>query len=150
MRNPFKFFFKTKAQNEKPLRLNSELEISLSLIESGCIATSVSSETLFIIKSSSKTVESLRGSEKVSFRVECLKRPEFPIIVMLFYLEGKNNEVYQFDYSFGTESELDMELFRQLSGQTRFHIYFFDNQIRHSKTISLNDAEAKKFQSMID
>ena len=130
------------------MQLNSELEISLSLIESGCLVTSLNNETLFIFKNSKEIIESLRGVEKITFELECLKRPEFPTIVMLFCLEGYNN-LYQFEYSFATGSEQDMELFKKLSEQDHFCIYFFDTKIQYSKLVSLNKNDADEFKSII-
>jgi 3-oxoacyl-[acyl-carrier-protein] synthase III len=129
--------------------LNSELEISLSLIESGCLATSVNNQTVFIFKHSREIIESLRGVEKIAFELKCLKRPEFPTIVMLFYLEGNNNNLYQFEYSFAIEAEQEMELFKKLLEHDHFYIYFFDTRIQYSKMVSLNNNDAKNIKSII-
>lgn len=130
------------------MQLNSELEILLSLIESGCVATSINNETLFIFKHSEDVIESLRRVEKITFELECLKRPEFPNIVMLFCLEGMNTP-YRFEYSFAIESEQDMELLANLSEQDHFSIYFFDAGIRYSKKVSLNDIDVEDIKSTI-
>jgi hypothetical protein len=128
--------------------LNSELEISLSLIESGCIATSINNETLFIFKHSHDLIESLRRVEKITFELECLERPEFPTIVMLFCLEG-TNDLYRFEYSFAIGSEQDMELLEKLLEQDHFYIYFFDTRIQYSKMVSLNKNDAEDIKSII-
>jgi hypothetical protein len=130
------------------LQLNTELEISLSLIESGCIATSINDETLFIFKHSEDVIESLRRVETITFELECLKRPEFPTIAMLFCLEG-TSDVYRFEYPFAIESEQDMELLKKLLDQDHFSIYFFDERIRYRKMVSLNDIDAEGIKSMI-
>lgn len=130
------------------MQLNSELEISLSLIESGCITASVNDETLFIFKHSKEIIESLRGVEKITFELESLKRPEFPTIVMLFCLEGNHN-LYQFEYSFAIGSEQDMELLKKLLEQDHFCIYFFDTKIQYSRMVSLNDIDAEDIKSII-
>lgn len=130
------------------MQLNSELEISLSLIESGCVATSINNETLFIFKHSEDVIESLRRVEKITFELECLKRPEFPTIVMLFCLEGTHGP-YRFEYSFAIESEQDMELLVNLAGQDHFCIYFFHATIRYSKIVSLNDIDVEDIKSTI-
>jgi hypothetical protein len=130
------------------LQLNSELEISLSLIESGCIATSINNETHFIFKHYQDVIDSLRRVEKTTFELECLKRAEFPTIVMLFFLEH-NNHLYQFEYSFAIESDHEIELLKKLSEQDRFCIYFFDTKIQYSKTVSLNNIDSERIKSMI-
>lgn len=130
------------------LQLNSELEISLSLIESGCITASVNDETYFIFKHSEDVIDSLRRVKKVTFQLECLKRPEFPTIVMLFFLEGNKN-LYQFEYSFAVESDQEIELLKNLSEQDRFCIYFFDTRIQYSKTVSLNKIDADRIKSIM-
>ena len=122
--------------------------MSLSLIESGCIATSINNETHFIFKHSQNVIDSLRGVEKITFELECLKRPEFPTIVMLFCLEG-TNDLYRFEYSFANESEQDMELLEKLLEQDHFCIYFFDARIQYSKMVSLNEIDAENIKSII-
>ncbi len=141
-------FLSPYAQRKKLLQLNPELEISLSLIESGCISTSINNETLFIFKHSKDVIESLRRVEKINFELECLKRPEFPTIVMLFSLEG-TNDLYRFECPFAIESEQDMELLANLLEQDHFCIYFFDTRIRYSKMVSLNDTDAEDIKSII-
>lgn len=136
------------AQRKKPVQLNSEVELSLSLIESGCITAAVSGETIFIFKHSQEVVDSLREVEKITFKLECLKRPEFPTIVMLFFLEGNSNPC-QFEYSFAIRSEQDMELLKKLADQDQFCIYFFDSKIQYSKMVSLNQSDTKEIKSMI-
>lgn len=130
------------------MQLNSELEISLSLIESGCITASVNDKTCFIFKHSQDVIDSLRRVKKITFELECLKRPEFPTIVMFFFLEGNNN-LCQFEYSFAIESDQEMELLKNLSEQDRFCIYFFDTKIQYSKTVSLNNIDAERIKSII-
>jgi len=145
----FKFIKKSKPENDKHIVLNPELEISLSLIESGCIATSINKETVFILKESQEVIESLLGAEKISFELKCLKRPEFPSIVMLFYLGDNDNNSYRFEYFFGIESEEEMELLRKLSHQGQFYIYFFATKIEYSKRVSLDKNDAERINSMI-
>lgn len=129
--------------------LNSELEIALSLIESGCMATSVNDETLFIFKHSQDVIDSLRAVEKITFELEWLKRPEFPTIVMLFCLEGDKNNLYQFEYSFAINSDQELDLIRKLSEQDHFRMYFFDTRIQYSKTVPLNKIDAERIKSII-
>ena len=131
------------------MQLNSELEISLSLIESGCMATSVNDETLFIFKHSRDVIDSLRRLEKITFELESLKRSEFPTIVMFFCLEGNNKNGYRFEYSFAINSDEEMDLLKKLSEQDHFRIYFFDTRIRYSKTVSLNKIDAERIKSII-
>ncbi len=143
-----KSFLGSDVQREKPLQLNSELEISLSLIESGCIAVFVNGETLFIFRHSQDVIDSLRDVKKITFKLECLKRPEFPTIVMLFSLEGDTNP-FQFEYSFAIGSEQDMELLKKLAEQDHFCIYFFDTKIQYSKRVSLNQNDTEDIKSII-
>lgn len=134
---------------KKPLQLNSELEISLSLIESGCIAASINMETAFIFKESPEVIESLLGVEKIFFELKCLKRLEFPSVVMSFYLEDNDKNSYRFEHFFGIDSEEDMELLKKLSDQDHFYLYFFDTRIEYSKRVSLDENDAESINSII-
>jgi hypothetical protein len=143
-----KSFLTSYDQRKKPLQLNSEIEISLSLIESGCITASINGETLFIFKHSHDVIDSLREVEKITFKLECLKRPEFPTIVMVFCLEDNTNP-YQFEYSFAIGSEQDIELLKKLADQDHFRIYFFDTKIQYSKRVSFNQNDTEDIKSII-
>jgi hypothetical protein len=143
-----KSFLSPNARGKRPLQLNSELELSLSLIESGCITASVRGETVFIFKNSQDIIDSLRGVEVITFKLECLKRPEFPTIVVHFCLGGNTNP-YQFEYSFAIGSEQDMELLKKLVEQDHFFIYFFDTKIQYTKRVSLNQNDTEEIRSII-
>ncbi len=113
------------------------------------MATSVSDETLFIFKHSQDVIDSLREVKEISFELECLKRPEFPTIIMFFRLVGDTNNPYQFEYSFAIESDQELDLLKKLSEQDRFYIYFFDKRVRYSKTVFLNNIDRERIKSMI-
>ncbi len=113
------------------------------------MATSVNDETLFIFKHSQDVIDSLRGVEEITFELECLKRPEFPTIVMLFRLEDKKDTLYQFEYAFALESDQEIELLKRLSDQDHFCIHFYDTRIQYSRTVPLNKIDVERIRSMI-
>lgn len=60
--------------------ISNELEIELSVIESGLVVAKVESSIAFIIKDSGKMVERLSGLRSALLNFKRISRPEFPTI----------------------------------------------------------------------
>jgi len=123
--------------------------MALSLIESGCLATSTKKRTIFIYKGASEIINSIGDIDKISFDLNCIKRQEFPSVVMQFYLINKDNEKYKFEYFFAVESELEMQLLEWLGDQDHFDIYFIDSDLEFSKRIPISEIDKGKIRSVI-
>jgi hypothetical protein len=67
--------------------------MSLSFIESGCLAASVNGKTVFVFKGTQDEIDSLKKAEQVLFGFECIKRPEFPSMRMYFELMSGANKL---------------------------------------------------------
>jgi hypothetical protein len=132
------------------VELPSELNMSLSFIESGCLATLLNNKTAFVLKGSQSEIELLRKTEQILFGFECIKRPEFPSVRMYFELRGGENKPYQFDYFFGIESDEDIRLLSKLKDQDYFDILFFNSVIRYSKRVNITQEERKRIKSVLD
>jgi len=132
------------------IKLSSEIEMTLSFMESGCLPTLANGKTVFIFKGPQDEIESLRETEQVLFGFECIKRPEFPSVRMHFELRGKANKPYRFDYFFGIESEEEIELLGRLKYQDHFDMFFFDSEIRYSKRIEISEEEKRKIKAVFD
>ncbi len=130
--------------------LSSEPNMSLSLIESGCLATLIDSKTAFVFKGSQSEIELLRKTPQILYGFECIKRPEFPSVRIYFELRNRENQPYQFDYFFGIESDGDIELLIKLKDQDHFDIFFFDFAIRYSKRVKIGVEEKKRIKSVLD
>ena len=132
------------------ITLDHELELTLSLIESGCLATTLENKTSFIFKGDQRLIDSLKNTEKIRFDLECIKRKEFPSVVIHFYLLSKARLLYRFEYFFGIESSEEIELLENLKEQDHFDIYFLDSKIEYSKRVSITTEEKEKIGTVLE
>src|ERR1700758_3316567 len=122
--------------------------MSLSLIESGCLATLLDNKTAFVFKGSQIEIELLRKTEQILFGFECIKRPEFPSVRMYFEIRDRENKPYQFDCLFSIESDEEIRLLSKLKDQDSFNIIFFDSEIRYLKGVNITQEEKKRIKSV--
>ena len=132
------------------VELPKELMMTLSFIESGCLATSLNNMTVFVFKGSHNEIESINKTSQIFFGLECIKRPEFPSVRMYFDLRDKSNKPYPFDYFFNIESDEDMKLLGKLLEQDYFDILFFDSRIAHSRRIEIAKKDKEKIEKVLD
>lgn len=132
------------------ITLDHELELTLSLIESGCLATTLENKTSFIFKGDQRLIDSLKDTEKIRFDLECIKRKEFPSVVIHFDLLTKARLLYRFEYFFGIESSEEIKLLKNLKEQDHFDIYFLDSKIEFSKRVSITTEEKEKIGTVLE
>ncbi len=132
------------------IELSHEIKMTLSFIESGCLATSLNNMTVFVFKGSHNEIESINKTSQIFFGLECIKRPEFPSVRMYFDLRDKSNKPYPFDYFFNIESDEDMKLLGKLLEQDYFDILFFDSRIAHSRRIEIAKKDKEKIEKVLD
>lgn len=121
----------------KKLEISSETELSLSLIESGCVATDLGNETVFIYKDKPEKIGWMNETEVKVRDLEFILRPEFPSVRIQFEIENTSGEIYGFDYLFAAESEKERRLLEQLVAQDHLTLLFFDSEIRHLKSVKI-------------
>ena len=131
------------------VELTHEIKMTLSFMESGCLATSLNDMTVFVFKGSHNEIESINKTSQIFFGLECIKRPEFPSVRMYFDLRDKSNKPYPFDYFFNIESDEDMKLLGKLLEQDYFDILFFDSRIAHSRRIEIAKKDKEKIEKVL-
>ncbi len=142
----------------KPLFKNSDstteipfdIEISLSMIESGCIFIPLNQMATLIIIESPDEINLLKNINKVTFNFELIERPEFPSLGMHIEINTASNKSFNFDYFFNTESEGDLEVLKKLKDQNYFDIHFYTTEVIHSKKIELGTKDKLELNSLID
>lgn len=127
-----------------------ELMMTLSFIESGCLATSLNNMTVFVFKGSHNEIESINKTSQIFFGLECIKRPEFPSVRINFDLRDKSNKPYLFDYFFNIESNEDMKLLGNIREQDYLDVLFFDSRIVYSKRIEMTKKDKEKIKEVLD
>jgi len=105
------------------VELTHEIKMTLSFMESGCLATSLNDMTVFVFKGSHNEIESINNTSQIFFGLECIKRPEFPSVRMYFDLRDKSKKPFLFDYFFNIESDEDMKLLGKLAEQEKENLF---------------------------
>lgn len=129
--------------------LNPDTELSLSLIESGCLFIPVGDKTSLIIKSPPDELKTLRQSNRVSIDFELIKRPEFPTMGAYVIFETGAGVALRFEYFFNIESPEEMELLEMLVGQDHFDIILYDGAVNHVKRTTITDDKKSELATLL-
>ena len=140
---------KNSNQTLEDINLPPDTEISLSLIESGCIFVSLNNKAALIIKSSLDEIKLLKNINRITLNFELIERPEFPSLGMHIEINTVSNTLFKFEYFFSTESMEEIDLLKKLKDQNHLDILFFNTQIEYSKTIELTKEEKSELNSLI-
>ncbi|MEE8298975.1 MAG: hypothetical protein V3R67_06305 [Thermodesulfobacteriota bacterium] len=140
---------KNSNQTLEDINIPPDTEISLSLIESGCIFVSLNNKAALIIKSSLDEIKLLKNINRITLNFELIERPEFPSLGMHIEINTVSNTLFKFEYFFSTESMEEIDLLKKLKDQNHFDILFFNTQIEYSKTIELTKEEKSELNSLI-
>ncbi|MGH7889869.1 MAG: hypothetical protein ACRENF_04890 [Thermodesulfobacteriota bacterium] len=134
----------------RQIEFSSDLKLTLSFIESGCLPASLRDKIVFIFKLGLNDIEFLKQTDQIVFEFECIKRPEFPSVRMNFEFDDKQNKAYRFDYFFNIESDEDMELLGKLEAQDYLDLIFLDSKIEYSKRIEITKKDKEKIKAVLD
>jgi len=141
---------KNSSQTLEDIDISFDTEISLSLIESGCIFVSLNNKATLIIKSSLEEIKLLKNINRLTFNFELIERPEFPSLGMHIEINTVSNTSFKFEYFFNTESVGEIDLLKKLKDQNHFDILFFNTKIEYSKTIELTKEDKSQLNSLIN
>lgn len=141
---------KNSNQTLEDINIPPDTEISLSLIESGCIFVSLNNKAALIIKSSLDEIKLLKNINRITLNFELIERPEFPSLGMHIEINTVSNTLFKFEYFFSTESMEEIDLLKKLKDQNHFDILFFNTQIEYSKTIELTKEEKSELNYLIN
>lgn len=145
-------FKRVKGESLSPQELPSDLRMSLSLIEAGCIAFEQTNTcTGLVFKDTKETVSSIKESKQIRVaRVECIDREEFPSIRVIFLLKKrKKDPLFYFDCLFSVESEEEMKLLKNLQDQDNLCIVFMDNQTTHTRSFKISREDREKIKEAL-
>lgn len=142
--------FQNSDNNIQDLELPMDTEISLSMIESGCMFISLNQMATLIIICSSEATSHLNNINRITLDFELIERPEFPSVGLHIILNTVSNIEYQFDYFFNTESPEEINLLNKLRDQNHFDMLLYNERIIHSKKIELTKDDKLKLNSLID
>ena len=111
------------ATNPDDLTPSNDLEIELSIIDSGLIITEVENKVIFIIKDSATMIRGFTNLKSASLNFTSIPRPEFPAISAELKLKTDRGLSVKYDYFFTVESEYELNLLRTIINQNEINLY---------------------------
>lgn len=135
---------------DSSIELPFDTEISLSMIESGCIFVPLDQKAVLIIKSTSEKIKELNNINGISLNFELIERPEFPSVGMHLTIKTVSNNEFNFDYFFNTDSPQELDLLEKLKHQDHFDMLLFCTEVVHIKRMDFAKNDKLELNSMID
>lgn len=132
------------------INLPNELEIELSLIDSGMVITEIESEIAVIIKDSENMISGLVDTESAKINFTYIDRPEFPAINSDLKLRTKNGLSVKYSCFFNTEAEYDLNLLRKLLNQREIYLYFLSDMLNISVILHTEDREKEILSGILE
>ena len=136
------------SENYPPLP--NELEIELSLIESGMIISEINDNVVFIIKDSVEMTSSLTGIKSLNLNFTYIDRPEFPSVNTELKLKTAKNLSIKYDYFFNYESEYEMNLLTLILNQREISLFLFSDILIKKIALDLEEDEILKLSGILD
>lgn len=132
------------------LSLDDDVNMELSLIESGFIITNLYGKVIFVIKDSVNMINSLIELDSIKISFDPIIRPEFPALNTELRIKSQKGLSVKYDYFFNLESEYELNHLSLLSGQGIIDLYLFDQCEKKHYITSLDEHEKKQLEECIE
>lgn len=142
--------FKNSDSNINKIELPYDTELSLSMIESGCLFVLLEEKATLIVINSLEVLTQLNNINGMSLDFELIERPEFPSLKLVLNIKTISNQEFGFDYFFNTESPAVLDILNGLKEQNNFDMLLYKEKILNSKKIQLTKDDKLKLNSLID
>ena len=129
--------------------LDPDTELSLSLIESGCVFVLINDRTILIIKGGHAEIRSLEKSDSISLDFELIERPEFPCLGAYLTIYDAEDKPKRFEYFFSLDSGKELELLEKLTEQNYLDIVFYATGVEHVKRTMINNTQKEELTSLL-
>ncbi len=135
---------------EKYPRLSNELEIELSLIDSGMIISEINGDIVIILKDSVEMTSALTGIKSLSLNFTYIDRPEFPSVSTELKLKTSKNLSVKYDYFFNYESEYEMDILTLILNQREISLFLFSDILIKQIALELEEDEILQLSDILD
>jgi len=135
---------------EKYPRLSNELEIELSLIDSGMIISEINGDIVIILKDSVEMTSALTGIKSLSLNFTYIDRPEFPSVSTELKLKTSKNLSVKYDYFFNYESEYEMDILTLILNQREIFLFLFSDILIKQIALELEEDEILQLSDILD
>lgn len=122
-------------QKNKPNlpQIGNDLEIALSQIESGCIASIIDNRNILFVKEDK--VSFFNEIDKLDIQFEHIERPEFPTVAIRIKIKTIKGLNLRYEYFSLTESQDEIDFLKLLKKNESLQLYF----VSESSTVYRNE-----------
>lgn len=131
-------------------QLPAELEIELSVIDSGIIITSIDNEIDIILKDSDEMTSSLSELTAANLKFTYIDRPEFPSVNSELRLKTAKGLSVKYDYFFNCESDFELNLLNEIQNQKVISLFLFSDIVVKHFGIKLEDKDVQHLSGILN
>jgi len=128
---------------------SNDLQIELSLINSGLIVTEADNSVIFIIKDSPEMIEGLGNLKSLLLKFTPIDKPEFPTINAKLKLKTEKNLSVKYDYFFNSESEYELNLLQSILNQNQIKLYYLTDIAEKCVKIEMEMSESGQLKNCL-
>ena len=123
------------SSNNESFLMTPELEIELSVIDSGIIFSEIEGKIVIIVKDSEKMVSSLSAPSSIKIIFTYIDRPEFPAVNSDIRVKTEKGLSVKYDYFINAESEYELNLLNEILNQKEISLFLFSDIVRKIRGI---------------
>ena len=138
------------SSNNESFLMTPELEIELSVIDSGIIFTEIEGKIAIIVKDSEKMVSSLSPPSSIKIIFTYIDRPEFPAVNSDIRVKNEKGLSVKYDYFINAESEYELNLLNEILNQKEISLFLFSDIVVVQIITELSEDESTQLSGIMD
>jgi len=142
------FLGKNKGAGGVP-ELHPDTELSLSLIDSGCLFARINGKTALIIKGNGDDFSIIKGFQTLTIDFELVEKAEFPSLAFFLNIETGSGKGFRFEYFFSMESGDETDILGKMCGDRRFDIILYSSGVDFVIRVEIPEAQAGELRSLL-
>ena len=138
------------SSNNESFLMTPELEIELSVIDSGIIFSEIEGKIVIIVKDSEKMVSSLSAPSSIKIIFTYIDRPEFPAVNSDIRIKTEKGLSVKYDYFINAESEYELNLLNEILNQKEISLFLFSDIVVEQIITELSEDESTQLSGIMD
>lgn len=129
--------------------LHPDTELSLSLIDSGCLFAQINGKTALIIKGNGDDLSIIKEFRTITIDFELVEKAEFPSLAFFLNIETRSGRRFRFEYFFSMESEDETDILGKMCGDKRFDIILYGSGVDFVIRAEIPEGQAGELRSLL-
>jgi hypothetical protein len=126
-----------------------DTELSLSIIDSGCLFVLIEGKTALVIKGAADDLRIMKEFQALTVDFELIERPEFPSLAFYLSLETRSGRHFRFEYFFSTESGDEMNVLGKMCVNKRFDIILYGSAPEFVIRAEIPEGQARELRALL-